>query len=198
MAEATAIEAPGLAMPGIAHAFFTHNGGVSTGVYATLNGGTGSRDDPQAVAENRRRMAKRLGVAADRFLVPHLHHSADAVIVDAPWLPEARPRADAIVTATQGLALGPLLATRAVLGYFAGALRIGPRLLAATSIAPLAVHLSLTWLLTGLWSWSVTGAGLDGIAVTDHNEFRGALELQKRAPFVVIPAEEVVPLLVES
>jgi predicted metal-dependent phosphoesterase TrpH len=38
---------------------------------------------------------------------------------------------------------------------------------------------------------AVQAAGLDGIAVTDHNELRGAHELQNRAPFVVIPAEEI-------
>ena len=51
------------------HAFFTRQGGVSTGVYASLNGGVGSNDDQVAVAENRRRMAERLGVAATHFLV---------------------------------------------------------------------------------------------------------------------------------
>jgi Na+-driven multidrug efflux pump len=66
----------------------------------------------------------------------------------------------ALFLATQGLALGPLLGARALTGYFAGTMRVGPRLLAAVTIAPIAVHLALAWLLTGSLAWSLTGAGL--------------------------------------
>jgi Na+-driven multidrug efflux pump len=66
----------------------------------------------------------------------------------------------ALFLATQGLALGPLLGARALTGYFAGTMTIGPGLLAVVIVAPLAVHLALTWLLTGLLSWSVAGVGL--------------------------------------
>lgn len=69
-------------------------------------------------------------------------------------------RGAALFLATQALALGPLLTSCALTGYFAGTMRIGPRLLAATSVLPIAVHLALAWLLTGLLSWSVAGAGL--------------------------------------
>jgi Na+-driven multidrug efflux pump len=70
------------------------------------------------------------------------------------------PRGAALFLATQGLALGPLLAAKALTGYFAGRMRVGPRLLAAVSVTPVAVHLTFAWLLTGLLSWSVAGAGL--------------------------------------
>ncbi|MBV1702249.1 MAG: polyphenol oxidase family protein [Hyphomicrobiales bacterium] len=100
------ITAEPLNFPGIRHGFFTRQGGVSGGVYASLNGGVGSRDEPGAVQENRRRMAARLGVGAERFLVPYLHHSAEAQIVAKPWAEDARPRCDALVTMTPGLALG--------------------------------------------------------------------------------------------
>jgi YfiH family protein len=99
------INAASLAHSGVRHAFFTRDGGVSSGVYASLNGGTGSRDDPQNVRENRGRMAAALGVSGERFLVPFQIHSADAMIVNEPWL-GARPRCDGIVTNVQGLALG--------------------------------------------------------------------------------------------
>jgi Na+-driven multidrug efflux pump len=69
-------------------------------------------------------------------------------------------RAAALFFATQALALGPLLGTNALIGYFTGTMRIGLRLLAAVSVVPIAVHLTLAWLLTGLLSWSVAGAGL--------------------------------------
>jgi Na+-driven multidrug efflux pump len=66
----------------------------------------------------------------------------------------------ALFLATQGLALGPLLGTQALLGYFAGTMRVGLRSLAAVSLASIVVHLALAWLLTGLFSWSLAGAGL--------------------------------------
>ena len=69
-------------------------------------------------------------------------------------------RAGALFFATQALALGPLLGTKALTGYFTGTMRVGPRLLAAVSATPIAVHLALAWLLTDLLSWSVVGAGL--------------------------------------
>jgi YfiH family protein len=99
-----AIRAP--VLDGAAHAFFTRRGGVSQGVYATLNGGVGSSDDPVAVAENRARMARALGVAPENFLVPYQIHSADALAVSAPWPEGERPHCDGLVTATPGLALG--------------------------------------------------------------------------------------------
>lgn len=93
-------------LTGIRHGFFTRAGGVSQGVYATLNGGTGSSDAPDKVAENRARMAAALGVAPSRFLTAYQIHSPDVVVVENPWTHETRPRADAIVTRTPGLAIG--------------------------------------------------------------------------------------------
>ena len=100
------IVSPLLDDPGLAHGFFTRLGGVSTGLYASLNGGTGSRDDRAAVLENRRRMAETLGVAADRLVMPHLVHSPDAVVVTGPFTDADRPRCDGLATRTSGLALG--------------------------------------------------------------------------------------------
>jgi len=94
------------AIPGLRHAFFTRDGGVSGGIYGGLNGGLGSNDDPKHVAENRRRMAEQMGVAPDRFLSVHQVHSPDAVVAHGPWDGPARPRADAIVTRTEGIAIG--------------------------------------------------------------------------------------------
>jgi YfiH family protein len=93
-------------LPRIRHAFFTRFGGVSQGVYATLNGGVGSMDEPDKVAENRARMAAALGVAADRLLTAYQIHSPDVVVAEEPWTRENRPRADAIVTRVPGLAIG--------------------------------------------------------------------------------------------
>ena len=90
----------------IRHAFFTRSGGVSQGVYASLNGGVGSNDAPDKVAENRARMAAALGVPPDRLLTAYQIHSPDVVVADRPWTRENRPRADAIVTRTPALAIG--------------------------------------------------------------------------------------------
>jgi polyphenol oxidase len=94
------------AIPGLRHAFFTREGGVSEGVYASLNGGIGSQDDPARVTENRRRMAEQMGVAPERFLSVWQTHSPDAVVVTGPWEGTTRPQADAMVTRTEGLAIG--------------------------------------------------------------------------------------------
>ncbi|MGO4870395.1 MAG: peptidoglycan editing factor PgeF [Roseiarcus sp.] len=100
------LSAEALAAPGLAHAFFTRRGGVSTGVYASLNGGTGSRDEPDAVRDNRARMEAALGLASDRLAIPFQVHSPDVATISTPFAPEARPRCDALVTATPGLGLG--------------------------------------------------------------------------------------------
>jgi YfiH family protein len=89
---------------GLSHGFFTREGGVSTGVYASLNGGVGSSDAPAAVAENRRLMALHLQIEAQNLLVPYQIHSPDALIVREAFA--ERPRCDALVTATPGLGLG--------------------------------------------------------------------------------------------
>jgi YfiH family protein len=94
------------ALPGIRHAFFTREGGVSDGIYASLNGGQGSDDDPARVRENRARMANALGVAPDRFITAYQIHSPDVIVAEEPWTHETRPRADAIVTRVEGLGIG--------------------------------------------------------------------------------------------
>jgi len=94
------------AIPGLRHAFFTREGGVSDGIYDSLNGGVGSRDNPANVAENRRRMAERLGVEPAHFLNVHQIHSPDVIVATGPWETPVRPKADAIVTRAEGLAIG--------------------------------------------------------------------------------------------
>jgi YfiH family protein len=97
------------ALAGVRHAFFGRQGGVSRGIYATLNAGTGSNDDPEAVKENRRRIAAAFNVEPERLVGVHQVHSPNAVFIDAPWSDE-RPHADALVTTTPGLALSILTA----------------------------------------------------------------------------------------
>jgi polyphenol oxidase len=100
------IEARILALDGIRHGFFTRAGGVSGGLYASLNGGVGSNDNTAHVTENRARMAAAVGVEPHRFLTCYQIHSPQVVVAEAPWTAEARPRADAIVTRMRSLAIG--------------------------------------------------------------------------------------------
>jgi YfiH family protein len=93
-------------LPGLRHAFFTREGGVSEGIYESLNGGLGSKDDPARVNENRRRMAQTLNVQPSHFLTVYQVHSPDVAIVTEPWPNDERPHADALVTRTPGLAIG--------------------------------------------------------------------------------------------
>ena len=106
MTAAESLSAATLELPGVAHAFFTRRGGVSKGVYASLNGGVGSRDAQDAVVANRARMAAAIKVAPERLAIPYQVHSPDALAITAPFPREARPRCDALVTATPGLGLG--------------------------------------------------------------------------------------------
>ena len=92
-----------LAEAGIRHGFFTRRGGVSNGIYAALNTGLGSRDDPPAVRENRRRT--RVALGAVHLATPRQHHTdicATITNVD-DWPFGAPPVADAIATTVPGL-----------------------------------------------------------------------------------------------
>ncbi len=107
MGSTMVVEAPDLLpLPGIRHAFFTREGGVSEGLYASLNGGLGSRDEPARVAENRERMCAHLGVPSGALVSLYQIHSAEVVTVEAPVPLDERPKADAMVTRVPGLALG--------------------------------------------------------------------------------------------
>jgi len=97
---------------GIRHAFFSRLGGVSQGLYASLNCGYGSGDDGGRVADNRHRALDRLGRSGDDLVTLHQVHSADALVVEAAgtWAADAAPRADGMATNVPGVALGVLTA----------------------------------------------------------------------------------------
>ncbi len=90
------------------HGFFTRKGGASSGIFAGLNCGTGSSDQAEIVAINRARVADAIGLGVESLVSVHQVHSPDVVTVTAPLAD--RPRADAMVTATPGLALAVLTA----------------------------------------------------------------------------------------
>ena len=96
------------ALGAVGHGFFTRQGGVSSGVFEGLNCGPGSSDMAEAVAINRARVAQSMGVEVDHLLTLHQVHSADVVTIAAPF--SEKPRADAMVTATPGIALAVLTA----------------------------------------------------------------------------------------
>jgi polyphenol oxidase len=98
-----------LTLPGVAHGFFGRRGGVSTGIYASLNCGPGSGDTRPAVMENRSRAIAMLGGDA-RLVTLYQLHSAEAIVVEKPWDIGTNPRADGMVTRIPGIALGILTA----------------------------------------------------------------------------------------
>ncbi|NJC39870.1 hypothetical protein GGQ87_000128 [Brevundimonas alba] len=100
---------PLLDRAGVRHGFFTRQGGVSTGLYDSLNTGVGSKDDPAAVAENRRRVAAHFGGGPDDLAACYQIHSAVARVAKAGWKGE-RPEGDATVTAAPGVICGVLTA----------------------------------------------------------------------------------------
>ncbi len=105
------IRAPCLAeLSGIRHGFFTRAGGVSQGIYAGLNCGPGSNDDPGHVVANRTRVAEHLGAAHADVVTLYQVHGATALHIDGPVPTDDRPKADAVVTHTPGLAVGVLTA----------------------------------------------------------------------------------------
>ncbi len=100
------LQASGVA---IKHGFFTRRGGVSRGLYGSLNIGIGSDDEALLVAENRLRVARSLGALHDQPVTVSQCHSTDVVVAEDVWRDE-RPKADAIVTRVPGLAIGILTA----------------------------------------------------------------------------------------
>ncbi len=105
------LEAPLLAQEsGIRHGFFGRKGGVSEGLFATLNCGFGADDEPERVAENRRRAMAGLGRPAEGLVTAYQFHSAEVVLVEQPWSRDAAPRADAMVTRAPQVTLGVLAA----------------------------------------------------------------------------------------
>jgi polyphenol oxidase len=98
-------------LDGVQHRFFTRRGGVSAGLYSSLNCGYGSGDRPDNVRENRRRAAASFELAETELLTMHQIHSTDVLTVaDRRWTSPGAPKADAMVTDRPGLALGVLAA----------------------------------------------------------------------------------------
>ncbi|HEY3146747.1 MAG TPA: peptidoglycan editing factor PgeF [Dongiaceae bacterium] len=92
-------------LPGIRHGFMTRAGGVSEGIYASLNCGLGSDDDLERVHENRRRVLGMAGTPAKTLLTAHQVHSPDVLVVEEEWHDGPRPKVDALVTRRANIAI---------------------------------------------------------------------------------------------
>jgi YfiH family protein len=105
------LTAPALAgLDGVRHGFFGRQGGVSEGVWSSLNVGLRSGDEPARIAANRARIALDLGLAPERLVTARQVHGDTALVVDVPWPMAEAPEADALVTDRPGLLLGVLAA----------------------------------------------------------------------------------------
>ena len=94
----------------IFHGFFGRQGGKSANIYASLNCGYGSEDNPGSVIKNYQTIGEYIGIEPGNILTLHQTHSSQCIKVDEPWLLSERPKADAMVTDVPGLALGILTA----------------------------------------------------------------------------------------
>ncbi len=97
------------ALPGVRHGFFTRCGGVSTGIYASLNVGLGSSDNREAVVENRRRAAAHFGAPAEALSIAYQTHSTTVATIDTALAGQRRD-ADGVATASPGVVCGALAA----------------------------------------------------------------------------------------
>ncbi len=102
-------ELSALASKGIAHGFYTRQGGVSSGLYDSLNAGQGSKDEPALVLENRARIASHLGVAPTHMAGCYQIHSAKVIQITEPQ-EQPRPEADGLVSNVPGMGLAILTA----------------------------------------------------------------------------------------
>lgn len=98
------------ALSPLRHGFFTRRGGASSGIFSGLNCGPGSSDQSDSVRLNRARVSAAMAVDAGALVTVHQVHSADVATINAPMADADRPRADAVVSATPGLALAILTA----------------------------------------------------------------------------------------
>jgi polyphenol oxidase len=92
-------------LPGIRHGFMTRAGGVSEGVYESLNCGLGSDDEQARVLENRRRVLEMVGIPAKTLLTAYQVHSPDVLVVEEEWRDGPRPKVDALVTTRKNIAI---------------------------------------------------------------------------------------------
>jgi YfiH family protein len=93
---------------GVVHGFFTRKGGVSEGLYGSLNCGFSTGDARERVQANRDRAVARLGLASDRLAAVQQVHSARVVVIGDDWVPGPLEQADALATRRRGIALGVL------------------------------------------------------------------------------------------
>ena len=98
--------APLLEMDLVRHAFCGRAGGVSEGIFASLNCGFGSGDDPAKVMENRARAAALAGVDPAGIVTAFQTHNIRVALVERPWSREEAPKVDAMVTRSPGVARG--------------------------------------------------------------------------------------------
>lgn len=94
----------------ISYGFFGSQGGVSQGLYDSLNCGMGSDDNPQDIAQNRAIAAASIGADAKNMASLYQIHSADVVTISDANMITERPKADGLVTALPDIALSILTA----------------------------------------------------------------------------------------
>jgi YfiH family protein len=141
------------------HGFFTRKGGLSSGLFATLNCGPGSGDDLNVVRQNRAIVAREAGIDERHLLSVHQIHGADCMLAEATWPLEERPKADAMVTDVPGFGLGILTADCAPV-LFHGAKEDGSPVIGAA-------HAGWKGALGGVFKQTIKSMGALGARVED-------------------------------
>ncbi len=95
-------------LSGIQHGFFTKKGGVSTGIYSSLNCSYESKDNIENVRENRQRAMNYFNQPRSSLVVLHDVHGSQTVVVEEPWNEQTVVTADGMVTKKPGIVLGVL------------------------------------------------------------------------------------------
>jgi YfiH family protein len=90
--------------------FFTRLGGISRGIYSSLNAGIGSDDMAENVIENKARIARHFGLSPENLITLKQVHSAKIHLITANNMDAPRAQADAIITRATNVILGILTA----------------------------------------------------------------------------------------
>ena len=89
----------------VTHGFTTRMGGVSEGYCSTMNISTTRGDDPKAIEENQRRLARALGVRGEDFTYTHQTHTTNVAVVREEDRGKRFMETDGMVTDVPGICL---------------------------------------------------------------------------------------------
>ena len=94
----------------IKHCFFSKTGGVSQGIYNSLNCGLGSEDEKKNVLNNLNIVSNKMGVNIENLFTMNQTHSNKVVVIDDTNKHIQRVNSDALVTSQKNITISVLTA----------------------------------------------------------------------------------------